>query len=418
MPQNKIVPLALASLTVGALSLSACAGADAQDDSVSLRFALWGSETRVQNTENIIEAYQEENPEVSIEVEYNDWDGYWDRLNTQLAADDAPDIILMDVWNLGEYVERGSLLDLSDVDLSDVPDDVVASGSVDGGYYGLAQGINSPAIVANPRIFDEAGVAMPDDSTWTWEDFRDIAQEITENHESAYGAAGPDGARLFQAWLRQQGAYFMDAEGEIGFDADLLAEYFALLDDFRTSGAFPEAQTMTEDRGAGQDQSLLATGEAAMAFNLTNLLGAFTDASGEDLVLLRYPSPTGNASDAGLWYNTLVVSAASSTDHPEEVIDFLDFSINDERAARWNLSDRGVPANTEIRDALLDEMSEADLAAAEFITEIEDELGPPEPVPAAGFTEVADTLERYQDEVFFERMTPEEAAESLMAEIQ
>jgi multiple sugar transport system substrate-binding protein len=412
----------------GALALAGCSGdagggtadggeAGASDEPVVLRYSLWGSDARVQNTQEIIRLFEEEHPDISVEIEFLEFSGYWDRLNTQIASDDVPDIMLMDIWNLGQYAERDLLLDLSSVDLSDIPDEIVASGTVDGEYVGLAQGVNAPAIVANPRLFREAGLELPDDETWTWQDLEEIAATIGERLEGVHGIAGPDSPRLFQAWLRQNDAFFMDSDGNIGFDAEDAAGYLEWLDGLRRAGAFPDAATMVADAGAGQDQSLLATGKAAMDFGLTNLLGALSAAAGEELVLLRYPSTTGDAADAQMWYNTLIVSASADTEHPDEVAEFLDFSINDERAVKQNLSDRGVPANAAVRDALLPTMDDADLAAAEFVSEIEDELGPPEPVPAASFPLVANLLPRYQDEVLFERMTPAAAAEALMAEV-
>ena len=155
-----------------------------------------------------------------------------------------------------------------------------------------------------------------------------------------------------------------------------------------------------------------------MAFTWTNLLGALTDAGGDELHLMRLPSPDGGAVDAKQWYNTGMVSASSQTEHPEEVVTFLDFFVNDERSALINMTDRGLSANTEIRGTLMEEMDEVNQQAAQFITDIEDELGPPEPVPATGFGNVADIIGRYQERIFFGDMTAQEAAEAAYPELE
>ncbi|MDZ5077225.1 ABC transporter substrate-binding protein [Nesterenkonia sp. HG001] len=407
---------------VAALGLTACGGGggggDGEDDDVTLRFAFWGSDTRVQNTEEIIEVFEEEHPHIEVVIEYNDWDGFWDQLATQAAGGEAPDIFQMDAPYLREYGERGALLDLSDVDLSAMPEDIVESGSIDGEYYGLASGVNAVAVVVNPRLFEEAGVEMPDDTTWTWEDFADIATEITESLDGVYGASGPAEPQSLQAWVRQQGVQLTDADGELGVEVQHLEDYLSYVDELRRAGAYPPAEVMVEELTAPQDQSLEASGGAAMAFSWTNLLGALQDAGGEELELLRLPSPTGDVADAQQWYNTGMVSASSSTDHPEEVVEFLDFFVNDLRSAEINMTDRGLSANTEIRPQLMDTMDEANATAAEFMDEIEDELGEPAPVPATGFGQLADVIHRYEAEVFFERMTPAEAAEAMHAEFE
>ncbi|WP_300342640.1 extracellular solute-binding protein [Nesterenkonia sp.] len=416
---------AAATALVAAVVVTAC-GSDGdggggqadQEKEVQLRFAFWGSDTRVRNTEEIIEEFNQDYPHIQVEIEFNDWSGFWDQLNTQMAAGDAPDIFQMDAPYLREYGERGTLLDLSDVDLSHIPDEIVDSGTIDGEYYGLASGVNAVAIVANPRLFEEAGIPMPDDTTWTWDDWEQIAEQISTELDGVYGSSGPTEPQLFQVWLRQQGLFFNDDDGELGFTAEDLQEYFSWQDQLLADGVFPPAEVMVEQASSSQDQSLEATGQAAMAFSWTNLLGALTDAAGEELTLLRLPSPTGDMADAQQWYNTGMVSASAQTEHPEEVITFLDFFVNDERSALINMTDRGLSANTEIREVLMEEMDEANQEAAQFITDIEDELGPPEPVPATGFGNVAEILNRYQEEIFFDRMSPQEAAESAFTDLQ
>ena len=417
---SRIVAVAL----VVGVGLTACGdegeggNGDSADEQVELRFSFWGSDARVQNTEEIIDAFEEEHPNISVEIEYSDWGGFWDQLNTQLAANDAPDIFQMDAPNIREYVDRGSLLDLSDVDLTHVPDDIVASGTVEDGYYGLASGVTAPAIIANPRIFDEAGVELPDDTSWTWDDYSEIAQEITENLDGIYGSTGPDGLRMMQMWMRQNDSQLTTEEGELGFTQQDAQEYLEWQFELFQDGVYPPAAVMVEDGAAAADQDILSTGEAAMGMSLTNLLGGVADANGEDMVLLRLPSPSGTVEEAMQWYNTGMVSANADTDHPEEVVTFLDFFVNDIEAARINMADRGLSANTEIRPQLMEEMDDMNQASAEFLTEIEDELGPPEPVPASGQATLGDILDRYQEELFFERLTPEDAAEQMYPEME
>ncbi|MGJ9425367.1 ABC transporter substrate-binding protein [Nesterenkonia halotolerans] len=407
-------------MTITTLALAACGGAEdpTAEEPVELRFAFWGSDARVQNTQEIIDTFEAAHPEIQIEMEYSDWDGFWDQLNTQMAGGDTPDIFQMDAPYLREYAERDMLMDLSEVDLSEVPDDIVESGTIDGEYFGLASGVTAPVFVANPRLFDEADVGMPDDTTWTWDDYAQLAQDISENVDGVYGSSGPEEPRLMQSWLRQQDSQLTTEAGELGFGVTEAQEYLSWQKDLLNQGAIPSASEIVEDNSATADQSLIATGQSAMAFSLTNLLGGLSDASGDDLELLRMPSPTGEVQDAEQWYNTGMVSASSQTEHPEAVVTFLDFFVNDLESARINMADRGLSANTAIRPDLMEEMDEPNREAADFLTEIEDELGPAEPVPATGQGALGEIITRYQDEVFFERMSPEDAAEALVTEAQ
>src|SRR5699024_11900737 len=102
---------------VGALTLavSACGSADGSaDGAVELRFSWWGSDERHVLLEEVIENFEAENPDIRITGENTDWASYWDRLATNTAADDAPDVIMQDESYLREYGDRGALADLDE----------------------------------------------------------------------------------------------------------------------------------------------------------------------------------------------------------------------------------------------------------------------------------------------------------------
>src|SRR5690242_1424802 len=179
------------ALATTLLAASACGGdsggpGGSSDDAggkVTLRFTWWGSDTRTKLTQQVIDAYQKDHPNVTIKGEFGEWSGYWDKLATTVAANDAPDIIQMDEKYLREYADRGALLDLKKaqgLDTGKFEPDTLSAGEFDGGLYGLNAGINSFAVVVNPAAFKAAGVAIPDDTTWTWDDFARSEEHTSE----------------------------------------------------------------------------------------------------------------------------------------------------------------------------------------------------------------------------------------------
>lgn len=80
----------------GGSSAAAQTEAGASGDKVVLRFAWWGGEERHNATLEAIAKYEELNPNVTIEPEYGGFDGYQQKLITQLSGNSAADIIQID----------------------------------------------------------------------------------------------------------------------------------------------------------------------------------------------------------------------------------------------------------------------------------------------------------------------------------
>lgn len=170
------------------LGLTACGGGSDSGSSgdsgeASLRFSWWGSDPRHEANEQLITMFEENNEGVDISGEYGDFGGYWDRLATTTAGGDAPDVITMDEKYLQEYAGRGALAnlnDLPDLDLSKFDDSSLSLGQYEDGLYGLSTGQNAYVVMVNEDLFEEAGVELPDDTTWTWDDYYDISAELQE----------------------------------------------------------------------------------------------------------------------------------------------------------------------------------------------------------------------------------------------
>ena len=261
-------PLAL--LALSSCGPNAPGGAGGDDEAGgALRFAWWGNATRDELTREALSAYEDVAPEVTISAEPGDWSGYWDKIATQVAGGDAPDILQMDEGYLAEYSSRGILADLAEtsIDTADIDPAALEAGRVDGGLFALNAGINAPVLLANPAVFEEAGVEIPDDTTWTWDDLVDIATRISESTaEGTFGVQqfGAAGGPPLTVFLRQLGAERFSAEGGIGFTAEQLAQWWEFTLRLQDSGAAPEASVAVEEAGQTVDQTLFAVGKCGL----------------------------------------------------------------------------------------------------------------------------------------------------------
>ncbi|WP_235564551.1 ABC transporter substrate-binding protein [Arthrobacter sp. Soil762] len=221
-----------------------------ENSEVTLRFAWWGNEYLNPQTERVIEAFEAEHPNIKIESELGEWASYWDKLATTTAANDAPDVIQMDQKYIAEYGGRGALLDLAKqggIDTSKLDRESLASGQYDNAQYGLSTGKNAYVIMANTKVFEAANVPVPDDTTWTWDDFMDTAAKLSAaGNGKSYGAAyGSNEADLI-IWLRQHGENLYSPDGKLDFDTATAASFWERLKEQRDSQASPPATVATE----------------------------------------------------------------------------------------------------------------------------------------------------------------------------
>lgn len=155
-----------------------------------LTFSVWGDPEELKILQELTDDFSKENPNIKITVTVSDWDTYWDKLQTQLAAGTPPDVFAMDAPLYPDYQTRGVLLNLQsyiDADKFNL-DDYFATSLVcyqtPEGYFGLPRDIQPSALYYNKDMFDAAGVPYPDD-TWTWETMIEQGQKLTKENQYA-----------------------------------------------------------------------------------------------------------------------------------------------------------------------------------------------------------------------------------------
>ena len=398
-------------------------GGSSENDQVTLRFAWWGNEYLNAQTEKVIDAFESEHPNIKIESEPGEWASYWDKLATKTAANDAPDVIQMDQKYIAEYGGRGALLDLSKqsgIDTSKLDKESLASGQYDNAQYGLSTGKNAYVIMANTKVFEAANVPVPDDTKWTWDDFVDTAAKLSaagdgKNYGAAYGSNEAD----LIIWLRQHGENLYSQDGKLDFNASTAASFWERLKEQRDSKASPPATVATEDSGAGLEESLFGTNRVGMAWWWTNQLGSLETTTGSGIKMLRAPSVEGKSADNGMYYKpTMFWSASSRSKHPEAAATFINYLANSPAAGAILMTDRGVPGNSEIVEKITPALKPADTTVVAFLKDIAPEVADAPPVPPVGAGSVQNVIKRFTDEVLYDRMTPQAAAEAFKKEVE
>ena len=415
-----IAGLAVASGLTGCAPGSSSGGGGEGGDpgSAELTMAWWGNDVRNKNTTNAIAAYTKANPGVKISPQPGEWASYWDKLATQVAGNTAPDIIQMDMDYIAEYGNRDALLDLSGVDTSKFIEGTVDSGKINDTLNGINAGINCMVVLANPKLFEKAGMDVPDDKTWTWDSLIDTSAEVASKAKLTFGFQSLVSDRLFQAWVRQQGKQLFTPEG-MGVETGDVQAWFDYLSKAQKAGAIGTPAQINEEATKSIDQNAITLGTAALSMSNSNQLEAINAVAVDPLTMIRYPTLTGNVADRKAWYKaSMLWSASARTKNPDAVVAFINWLVNSPEAAEINLAERGMPANGEIQESIKSKLSKDQQTVQQFLTDIKPELSDTPIAPPPGGGKIGDVMLRFATEVLFGRQSSAQAAEAFMSEMQ
>ncbi|MER7363215.1 ABC transporter substrate-binding protein [Nonomuraea wenchangensis] len=409
--------LATAVLAVTAACGSGGSGGETADGKIKLRFSYWGSDARQKMTEEAIKKFEAKNPTIDVEGEFSDFASYYETLSTKVAGNDAPDVITLEIRGLREYADRGTLADLaSKVNTADIDAKVLSTGAIDGKQFAIPTGVNAFSLIVNPAAVESSGAKLPDDTSWTWDDFVQFASKITS------GSGGKQiGTQLswnpayLQIYAAQKGEPFYSGN-KLGLSPQTVKDWWGIMQNLiKTKGA-PDAAKSSEIGATSIDQSLLGTNSGAMGMWWSNQLGAAAKASGQNLELLRMPKVQG-ASTGGMFLQpAMFYTASSKSAHAAEAAKFIDFMVNDPEAGQIILSDRGLPASSKVLAAVRDKLPDADKKTLDFLDKTRSEMSDPPAAPPKGASAMEDILTRYSEEVMFGRMTPDDAAQKFITE--
>jgi multiple sugar transport system substrate-binding protein len=417
--------LAAAATTMG---LGACApgssgggsqGGGGEGGATNLALAWWGNPTRNKNTQAEIDAFLKANPNIKISGQPGEFNSYWDKLATQTAGGQAPDIIQMDMNYIAEYGSRGALLDLSGVDVSKFVEGTVDSGKINGKLVGVNAGINSAVILANPKVFEKAKMDLPDDKTWTWDQMMEIGTEVASKAGVPFGVAQLiNSDALFGTLVRQRGKQLFTPDG-LGFDVADAQAWFDLLVKGQKAKALGTPEQISEEAPKVLDQNAIVVGTAAMYCSNSNQLEAISNAAGQQMKMLRGPSLAGKATERKTWYKaSMLWSASSKTKNPEAAIAWINWFANSPDAANIDLAERGIPPNAEILAEVKPKLSAVQQVVAKYIADIKSEVATTPIAPPPGGGTIAALMLRHGTDVLFGKTSAAEGAQKFVDELK
>lgn len=174
------------------------------------------------------DVFRQQHPNIKLNVVYDA--DHRNKLNTQIAADSAPDTFIHDVWSDAKYVDAGAILDLTarlKADKIDLARDYYLIGVEQwcGKTYAMPFYVTSMLLAYNKDLLRKFGAPDPWEKyngRWTWSDFLDVARQVTkpaggEYPQGTWGLAmdgnGIDNIdRNYQMWMTSNGGETFDLD--------------------------------------------------------------------------------------------------------------------------------------------------------------------------------------------------------------
>lgn len=316
---------------------------------IQLRMMWWGGDSRHKPTLAALEKYHELNPNVTVEGEPNGWDGYYQKLVTQVAGGTAADLVQIDQPWLAELCARGEVfVNLSDnpnIDLSEFDSKFLANYcSHNGKIYGLPTGTNVNTLIVDKSMLKAAGI--DENTVFTWDNIITIGKKLHEYNPNWYlNGATPDHMRFwFEMYMAQLAGGVVDENGKVMFteaQATQAFEYFQKW--FDNNVVAPFAQTSLFYQKFAENPEWV-NGNMCIAWTWTSSM--YKDFGGRtNFSTTTLPVMNGAKNTGVLLRPSQIYVVPASSQYPDEAVKLLAFMSYNKDAAAILGTARGVPSS-------------------------------------------------------------------------
>jgi multiple sugar transport system substrate-binding protein len=360
----KRIGLLVNVVVVTILLLAACGSTPepselpAEGTKMILRAGTGDSGEGLEPHQQIIASFEDENPDILVQLEAVAGRDYYTRLLTQIAASDAPDIMQIGDDAVPMFVDKGAFIALDDYIGGDYPLDtsiylpgVLEPGQWEGKQWLLPKDFTPLGVYYNKTVFDEYSVEYPTDG-WTWQDMLETAQSLTKDTDGD-GKTDIWGIQLtanwttgFEYWVAAAGGRLISEDGTqfVGFmdspETIEAVQFFADLYNKHQVAPPPADFSLWAGGNAEFDN-----GKAAMRIFGRWPQAGYLDNPNVDLGVVGVPA--GKARANILFWGGFGVF--EGTKHPEAAWRFLSYYTGEEGSQVWK--DWAIPPVASVAEA-------------------------------------------------------------------
>jgi multiple sugar transport system substrate-binding protein len=390
-----------------------------------LRFSWWGNDDRAERTMKVIDLFEAAYPDITVVGEPNGGAGdHFQILDTQLAANDAPDIIQFG-GNWPDYTQYLEPLNdyLGAQLLIDTPETfdqaaLVPATDADGNLYAISLGTNTLVLAYNKTMIEAAGVDLPADNL-SWDELIAYGEELKAGLPEGVAPFvdnSTNQANYLSYFYTQQGTpiWTLDDGGTSYATLESAQKWLQMWADMRDAGLIPDADTTYTYTEDGPDSSAFVAGKAAINLIWSNQAAAYQAAMTDELGMTTLPTG-GEPAYAIQMSQYLAVN--QNSENKEAAALFINFFVTSPEAGAILETNRGVPSSPVVRQAIADQASPLDAAIYHIYDAVSDRTVPQGP-NLPNDQEFVNELELIGQQVAYGQSSVDQAAEDLQALIE
>lgn len=332
-------------------------------DDVTIKFSWWGADNRHEAMKKVVELYEAEHPNVTVDVEYGAWDGWQAKVLTQLSGKTEADVMQVNYnWLFSFGKGQNIFYDLNKVsnflDLNNWDKEYLKALQVDGQQAAVPHGMTGRVNLINEKLYTDNGLEIPK----TYDDLEAAGKVIGANNtetgaenQYAFQNMGKVSKDLFIAqMLFNATGKVMQEDGKVNYsvkDVQKVLEQYKALED---SGAMP---TFNQDPSVETNANPEWTGGKVggiyeWANSLAQWAKSYEDAgnSADSLTVAPYFQKDTDSKPSVYVKPNFAYAISKNSKNPEVAADFINFLFTNEEAVKASGDALGISSNTVTHD--------------------------------------------------------------------
>ncbi len=352
--RKKLLALMLCVSMVVA-TLAGCGSSDGnialsmEEEQIEITFSWWGSDERHEYTIAAVKKFEEEHPNIKVNMEYSEFTGFQLKTDVKMRANKEADVLQLNYAWVDRYSSDGkglyNLKNVSDIlNLNNYTETQLSYGESNNILNALPIALNGKVLLYNKSVFDSYGLDIPK----TWDDLFEAAEVMSKDGVYPLDLDASAIWFLAVAYVEQStGKAVIDGNNKFNFSLEDVKNMISFYTELVDKGVVMEVS----ERNDSYIKDGTCAGTMQWITSVNKYTGFIEEAGGE-AVLGDVPVMNGAARTG--WYvkPATMYAISASTEHPKEAAMLLEYLVSSKEMAELQGLDKGIPSNAAAKQVL------------------------------------------------------------------